>query len=173
MRPEPGHLAQLLRSAAERMPGKPALFRKESGAWKSETWREAWLRALKTAAFLESLGVRKGDRIALWSENRPEWLYIDMAALCLGAVTVPIYATLAHNEIRYILQNSGAKILAVSSAANLTRLEPIAGDMKAVERIVVFEGEPHPGSPFSSKASRLSAAPEPGPGFEKRVVEAI
>ena len=63
---------------------------------------------------LASLGVKAGDRIAIISENRPEWSLTDLAILSLRAVNVPIYTTQAVEQIRYILEDSGAKMLFIS-----------------------------------------------------------
>src|SRR4026208_912082 len=64
---------------------------------------------------LASRGIRPGDRIALLSENRPEWSIVDLAILSLGAINVPIYTTQAVEQIRYILTDSGARVLFVSN----------------------------------------------------------
>ena len=84
------HLVQILKNTVERAPQKAGLLFKREGVWEKIPWSEVWERVLETAALLKRLGVKPGDRVALWSENRPEWLYVDMAALALGAVTVPI-----------------------------------------------------------------------------------
>jgi long-chain acyl-CoA synthetase len=62
---------------------------------------------------LRSLGIEKGDRVAILSENRPEWAYADLATLCAGAVDAPIYATLTAPQVLYILNDAGAKAVFV------------------------------------------------------------
>src|SRR3712207_2661251 len=76
---------------------------------------EAIVRRVRAVALgLSALGVRKDDRVALLSENRPDWSVTDLAILSLGAVNVPIYTTQAPEQVRYILEDSGARVLFVS-----------------------------------------------------------
>ena len=71
---------------------------------------------------LASLGMVNGDRVALLSESRPEWLFADFAILTTGAVTVPVYPTLSARQIGTILRDSGARIAIVSTAAQVEKL---------------------------------------------------
>jgi long-chain acyl-CoA synthetase len=87
---------------------------------------------------LESWGMRKGDRIAILSENRPEWTIADFAALALGAVTVPIYATQTAEQTAYILNDSGARVIFVSSVDQLKKVSSVRSQTP-VERIVVMD----------------------------------
>ena len=79
------------------------------------------------AGALRRWGVAKGDRVAILSENRPEWMIADFASLLLGAVTVPIYATLTAEQTAYILRDSGARVVFVSSEAQLQKVLSIRG----------------------------------------------
>src|SRR5205807_4027352 len=73
---------------------------------------DAIIRRVRAVALgLSALGVRKGDRVALLSENRPDWSVVDLAILSLGAVNVPIYTTQAPEQVRFILEDSGARAL--------------------------------------------------------------
>ena len=74
------------------------------------------------AGGLRKWGIGKGDRVAILSENRPEWMIADFASLLLGAVTVPIYATLTAEQTAYILRDSGARVVFVSSEAQLQKV---------------------------------------------------
>ena len=74
------------------------------------------------AAALRSWGIAKGERVAILSENRPEWMIADFASLLLGAVTVPIYATLTEEQTAYILRDSGARVVFVSSETQLKKM---------------------------------------------------
>ncbi len=87
---------------------------------------------------LEQWGVRKGDRVAILSENRPEWTIADFAILSLGAVTVPIYATQTAEQVSFILNDSGARLIFLSSAAQLEKVLTIQSHTP-VERIVVMD----------------------------------
>jgi long-chain acyl-CoA synthetase len=91
-----------------------------------------------TARALADWGVLQGDRVAILSENRPEWTIADFACLQLGAVVVPIYATLTADQAKYIMSHSGAKIVFVSTAQQLEKILSIQ-DHTAVEHIVVMD----------------------------------
>ena len=90
------------------------------------------------AAALRSWGITKGERVAILSENRPEWMIADFASLLLGAVTVPIYATLTEEQTAYILRDSGARVVFVSSEMQLRKMLSIR-EQTDVERIVLFD----------------------------------
>src|SRR5215813_6061582 len=79
---------------------------KKNGKYQNLSAREVCEIVESLAAKLLDLGIRKGDRIGLLSENRPEWAYADLAILCSGALTVPIYCTLPAKQIEYIVNDS-------------------------------------------------------------------
>src|SRR5215216_3118419 len=92
-----------------------ALNQRADGKWHN-TPAATFIERVKNCALgLAALGVRPGDRIALLSENRPEWSIVDMAILSLGAINVPIYTTQAIDQIDYILSDSGAKAIFISN----------------------------------------------------------
>jgi long-chain acyl-CoA synthetase len=85
-----------------------------------------------------NLGLRRGDRIALVSESRPEWLEVDFASLALGAKTVPMFPTLTPQQIEYVVNDSGARCLIVSNDFQLGKALKIADQCPALERILVM-----------------------------------
>src|ERR1041385_8010602 len=87
-----------------------ALRYKVNGIWHQIAGAAAIDRVRQIALGLNALGIKAGDRVAIISENRPEWSMTDLALLCLRAVNVPIYTTQAVDQIRYILENSGDRI---------------------------------------------------------------
>jgi long-chain acyl-CoA synthetase len=106
---------------------------------------------------LRALGVRAGDRVAIMSESRPEWLLADLAILTAGAVTVPIYPTLAANQARYIVHDSGASVAIVSTADQLAKLQSVRHELPALEAIALFDTAPPSAAsvfPFADVASR-------------------
>jgi long-chain acyl-CoA synthetase len=107
-------------------------------AWKPITSAEAYGRVRALAARLAALGVVKGDRVALLSENRWEWPVTDFAALALGAVDVPLYTTLTAEEVGYMLRDCGAKIVVVSSWEQVQKVRA-AGELPALEHVVVMD----------------------------------
>ena len=84
--------ACLIRHARER-PGDVALRKKDLGRWEEWTWADYEQRVARVAAGLRACGIGPGDRIAIQSENRPEWLVADIAAQAIGAIVVGIYPT--------------------------------------------------------------------------------
>jgi long-chain acyl-CoA synthetase len=102
---------------------------------------ETFVDRVKSCALgLAALGIRPGDRIALLSENRPEWSIVDMAILSLGAINVPIYTTQAIEQIDYILSDSGAKAIFISNRRLHKHARP-ALDKRAMEHLIFFEPE--------------------------------
>src|SRR5690348_1457247 len=91
-----------------------------------------------TARDLRSWGIRKGDRVAILSENRHEWVIADFACLLLGAVVVPIYTTLTPDQIAYLLRDSGARAIFVSTEPQLHKVLSIH-TQTAIERIAVMD----------------------------------
>jgi len=90
------------------------------------------------ARTLESWGIQKGDRVAILSENRPEWTIADFAALLLGAVVVPIYSTLTGEQTAHLLRDSGARVIFVSTEKQLQKALA-AQPQTPVERVVVMD----------------------------------
>jgi long-chain acyl-CoA synthetase len=102
---------------------RPDLFQlKGSRGWESISAERALGEVESLALALRELGVSKGDRVALLSENRIEWPYTDLAVLGLGAITVPIYPTLLAAQVRFLLENAEPKVVVVSNQAQLEKV---------------------------------------------------
>jgi long-chain acyl-CoA synthetase len=96
-------------------PARKELLRIRAGrGWRAYTVKEFEKAARECAMRFAAAGVEAGDRVALFAENRPEWHVVDFACHLLGAVSVPLYATLPHRDVEYIVRDSGAKVLLVS-----------------------------------------------------------
>lgn len=95
---------------------------KRDGAWLSVAAAEVFRRAARLALSLEQLGIAPGDRVALLSENRPEWALADFAILARRGVTVPLYPTLTAESCKYMLRNSGARAIFVSASTHLEKI---------------------------------------------------
>jgi long-chain acyl-CoA synthetase len=107
--------------------------------WQRISGVEAIARVKKIALGLAELGVKAGDRVAVISENRPEWSLTDLALLSLRAVNVPIYTTQAVEQIRYILENSGSKLLLISGKKLFKHAEEAIRSVERLERVVFFD----------------------------------
>jgi long-chain acyl-CoA synthetase len=114
------------------------MLQRGATGWTPISSAEIYTGVVGIARTLESWGVRKGDRVAILSENRPEWTITDFAVLALGAVTVPIYATQTAEQTAFILNNSGARVIAVSTKSQLEKVLTIQRQTP-VERIIVMD----------------------------------
>ena len=101
-------VAMFLARAGERGEA-PFLWARRDGQWRSTSWAETARQVAGLAASLARIGLQPGDRVALVSENRPEWLIADLAIMAAGCVTVPTYTTNTTRDHAHILGNSGAR----------------------------------------------------------------
>jgi len=115
------------------------LKHKVDGQWRDISSEEFRRAVEETSLGLRELGVEKGDRVALLSENRPEWAIADLATLTAAGVVVPIYATLTPAQALYILNDSEAKVCFVSTAAQLGKIAQIRGQARHLRHVVGME----------------------------------
>ena len=120
------NLVALFRAAADLEPDIAFLWAKQGGAWHPTSWHAARDAVDRLARFLAAHGIQAGDRVAIVSENRPEWPIADLAILAAGAIVVPAYTTNTVEDHFHILANSGAKAAIVSTAALADKLLPAA-----------------------------------------------
>jgi long-chain acyl-CoA synthetase len=106
--------------------------------WISISSSEFYQSVVGVARALRERGIGKGDRVAILGENRPEWTIADFACLLIGAVVVPVYTTLTGEQTAYILQDSGARVVFVSSEKHLLKVQSIQ-DQTALEQIVIMD----------------------------------
>jgi long-chain acyl-CoA synthetase len=125
--------------AIDRFDRPKAMLYKAGEAWQPVSHREVEERATALAAFLAEHGVGPGDRVAILSENRPEWAISDYASLAMGAVDVPLYPTLPPNQVAYILADCGAKAVLVSTADQLAKIDEIRASLPDLKLVVVFD----------------------------------
>jgi long-chain acyl-CoA synthetase len=100
------------------------------------------IERIRTAFGLEELGVRAGDRVAILSENCPEWAITDYACLTLGATDVPIYPNLPSDQICYILRDSGAVAIFVSTPDQAAKVAAVRAECSALRRVITFADSP-------------------------------
>ncbi len=115
---------------------KFALSRKVSGKYQGITHDELHREVLAFAGFLKSIGIEKGDRVAILSENRPQWVVADMATMMIGAVNVPLYPSLPPNQIAYIIQNSECKAVITSTMLQLNKIRKIRAEVPTVKAVI-------------------------------------
>jgi long-chain acyl-CoA synthetase len=136
-----GTVPEMCLAALARHAKADALNLKREGNWLCIPGTDIVKRVRAVALGLSALGVRKGDRVALLSENRPDWSVTDLAILSLGAINVPIYTTQAPDQVRYILEDSGARVLFVSNKRIYRHARPGIEGVESLERIVFFDTE--------------------------------
>src|SRR6266446_5553446 len=137
----PTTLVDIYEGVARNHPKPDTLNYKRDGAWHSMSAGEMLRRARSIALGLYSLGIRKGDRVALLSESRVEWVLADQGCIFAGAVGVPIYPTLTPSQAAYILKDSGARVMFVSDRAKFDEIEPVLAECPALEHVVLFESD--------------------------------
>jgi long-chain acyl-CoA synthetase len=114
------------------------MLQKSALGWVPISSTEIYRNVVGVARTLESWGIGQGDRVAILSENRPEWTIADFAALALGAVTVPIYSTQTAEQTAYILNDSGARVIAVSTKSQLEKVLTVQS-RTSLERVMVMD----------------------------------
>ena len=131
-------LNHVLRIVSGRNDGLAVQGQAPDGTWQPISGAELYVRVQRLASTLQGWGVVKGDRVAILAENRWEWPVIDFAALALGAIDVPLYATVTAEQVGYMLRDCGAKVLFVSTREQLAKLRE-AGDLPKLEHVVVMD----------------------------------
>jgi long-chain acyl-CoA synthetase len=131
----------MFKAGVEAQGSKAALSRKVDGNYQDISYDELGIRVKEFALGLMQLGVGKGDRVALLSENRPEWAISDLATVAIGGVDVPMFPTLTSAQVEYILRDSSAKLICVSNAKQLEKVKSFSENVSSLEQVVVFDGE--------------------------------
>jgi len=138
-------IPQLFRRLCKRYRGRErtVLRHKERGeGWHDITWEDLEDRVQALAGYLHRQGVRKGDRVALLSENRPEWAISDLGTQLIGAANVSIYTSLPPSKVAYILRDAGAKVCIVSVPVQRKKIEEIADECPMLEEVIVMSETP-------------------------------
>ncbi|MEJ2544815.1 MAG: long-chain fatty acid--CoA ligase [Calditrichaceae bacterium] len=120
---------------------KTAYMYKKEGTWQEVTFKEAVDKVEKISAGFASLGIKKGDAIAIVSQNRLEWAQTDYAAVSLGALLVPIYPSLLPDQIKYILNDSEAKIAIVEDQSQLQKVESVKSELTHTKHFFILDSE--------------------------------
>ena len=133
------NLVSLFLKRADEKGGKPFLWAKRDGKWSAISWAAAAAKVAALAQSLRRIGLEPGDRVALVSENRPEWLISDLAIMAAGCVTVPTYTTNTTRDHAYILGNSGAAAVIVSNQKLAKSLIPAVLTSSECHHIIAIE----------------------------------
>ncbi|MFN9716574.1 MAG: AMP-dependent synthetase/ligase [Sphingomonadales bacterium] len=130
------NLVALFLKRADQKGGAPFLGHKAGGKWVTQSWRSAAEHVVLLAEALRAMGLEDGDRVALVSENRPEWCIADLAIMAAGCITVPTYTTNTRRDHAHILDNSGARAVFVSNEKLLVPLVGAITQTGLVEHVI-------------------------------------
>ncbi|HEY0787966.1 MAG TPA: AMP-binding protein, partial [Thermoanaerobaculia bacterium] len=155
---------------------RAAMLVKRGGAWVPITVEQLGQAVKELSTALRAIGVKRDDRVAILSENRPEWTIADLATLTANAVTVPIYPTLLAWQIEFILNDCGAVVVFVSNQEQLAKVTEVCRHCPAIRQIVMFD--PAPSMPANAVAyesllatGRAAVAEDPAGHFERALAE--
>ncbi len=138
-RPKPGTINELFFAAVETFDRPNALSHKVKGVWEPLSHRVVLERVRRVALGLTSLGIKHGDRVGLLSENRPEWAIVDYACICSSFTDVPIYSTLPAEQIPYLLNDSGARVVFVSTSDQAKKIASVRAQAPALAFVIGFD----------------------------------
>ena len=155
----PRTLTQLFVEAVEQLDRPNAMQAKVGGAYQPISHRTIADRVRHVAFGLRALGVAPGDRVGILSENRPEWAIADYACLMGGMTDVPIYPTLPPEQIAYILRDSGAVAIFVSTKAQAEKIAAVKSELPALRNVIVFDDDAAIGARDSSRRRSRRRAP--------------
>ncbi|HET9260871.1 MAG TPA: AMP-binding protein [Acidimicrobiia bacterium] len=132
-------VAAMIREWAEKTPDKVAMREKEFGIWQEITWGQVWETILDAAHGLLALGLEKGDRVSIHSEDRPEWIMLDMATVAVRGISVGLYPTNPAAEVQYLLTDSGSKIHLAEDQEQADKVLEVIDTLPDLEKIIHVE----------------------------------
>ncbi len=135
------NLTDVVFSHAEHFPAEPLFRRRVGGRWTEVSAREFAGEVLATAKGLVASGVRTGDRVALLSSTRYEWTLLDHAIWCAGGISVPVYESSSADQVRWILQDSGATAVVVEKASHAATVEQVREECPELTHVWRIEGD--------------------------------
>ncbi len=132
-------IASRVRDRARQTPDLVAMREKDLGIWQEVTWARYWETVKVVGHALLALGIEPGDRVAIHSENRREWLYTDVGTVAVRAMTVGLYPTNPPAEVGYLLSHSGAKVLVAEDQEQVDKALEVLDQCPELSRIVYLE----------------------------------
>ena len=138
-------LAQLFLNTVRSYRKPDLMLYKRDGQYAPISTEEFEKKVINLTLALNGLGFKKGDKLIILSENRPEWVMTDLATICQGGLTVPIYTSLTASQVEYIIQDSDASVVVVSNKEQREKIEAIRNDLSKVKHYLTFEEDKIPG----------------------------
>src|SRR5436190_1354671 len=130
----------------ENFPKQDCLNKKMNGAWSSFSTQDVIDNMNKVSMALLASGIKKGNVISIVSDNRPQWNFVDLGTMQIGAITVPIYPTISDEDYKYIMNNAETQLLFVSSKELYERMKNLQPSVPSLKEIFTFNevtGAPH------------------------------
>jgi long-chain acyl-CoA synthetase len=164
---------EILLNTAKTFPKDNLMLHKKEGRYVPISTEEFTNKVKYLSLGLKDLGVKAEDKLILFSETRPEWVMMDIANLCLRGITVPIYTTLMSEQIKYIIDNSDAKVVVCSNKELWQKIEALKQELAKVAHYITFESEAPEGVlRFEEMLEKGKRIDEENPGlFEKMALE--
>ena len=167
-------LAELIVNTVKIYPKPDFMLYKKEGAYTPISTQEFGDGVKHLSLGLKALGFEAGQKLCLLSENRPEWTMTDLATLCAGGLTVPIYTTLVPEQIRYIIDDSDATVVVVSNADHWKKIEPLRDGLTKVKHYITFAAEAPVGVlTLKEVMDKGRAAAESKPGLFEELVARV
>ena len=132
-------VASRVRDRGRDMPEQIALREKDFGIWQEVSWADYWNYAELVGHGLLALGIEAGDRVAVHSENRREWLYTDVGTVAVRATTVGLYPTNPPPEVAYLISHSGARVLIAEDQEQVDKALEVLDQLPDLEKIIYLE----------------------------------
>jgi long-chain acyl-CoA synthetase len=137
--PEIDTPVKLLRWRCQQWASMQALAVKRLGLWQAYTWQQYWQHVRQMGLALEALGLRRGDRISILAENRPEWLFADLGAQSMGLISNGVYPTNSAEQLAHILRDSGSRLLFAENQEQLDKALAVLPQCPELDHIVVMD----------------------------------
>ncbi|HEX7578696.1 MAG TPA: AMP-binding protein, partial [Thermoanaerobaculia bacterium] len=151
-------LGELLAGKVARLGDRTALRYREAGEWREISWRRLGEDVRAAARALVDLGVDEGDRVAIWSANRPEWTIADLACQQIRAVSVPLYAAASESQAGYILREAEAKVTFVGASEQLAKANALLASVPSLAHLVVLDSSVQADGPVTVRFGDFLAA---------------
>lgn len=172
-------IPKLFAAQCNRYGDRAAHREKDMGIWKSHSWRDYYEHARRIGLGLAKLGLKRGDTISILSEDTREWLYIDMAATCMGAIPSGVYTTDSAAQLAYLVENSNSRFLFVENDEQLDKYLEARARMPGLRKAIVIDPDglrdfSDPDVMFLSELQdlgRMEADVRPG-AFEEEIAKA-
>lgn len=132
-------LGQLLVETVAAHADRPALRVREGDDWQTTTYGELGAQVARIAGALVDLGVEHGDRVAIFSRNRPTWTVVDLAAMSIGAVVVPVYQTSTARQARHILADAECRVIFVEGQVEAAKVAEVRAELPSLAEVIAFD----------------------------------